>query len=98
MSWKKLSSGKEVGSGTIYSGACFYFGFACRTGKASFTVTIYDNTAASGTEVEDYQTDANREMDGHVHSSPVVCRNGLYLSLGAGSAIVYYSPLIEGVQ
>lgn len=98
MSWKKLSSGVKSGSGVVYTGACFYFGFACKSGKSSFTVTIYDNTAASGTAIESYQTDANREMDGHVHSSPVVCRNGLYLSLGGGTAIVYYSPLIEGVQ
>jgi hypothetical protein len=98
MAWKKLSSGKKVGSGIIYSGACFYFGFACRTGKTSFTVTLYDETSATGNEVEDYQTDANREMDGHVHSSPVVCRKGLYLELGGGSVIVYYTPMTEGVQ
>jgi hypothetical protein len=98
MAWKKLSSGKQTGSGIIYTGACFYFGFTCDNGKASFQVTIYDALTATGVAVEDYTTDANKEMEGHSHAHPVVCRNGLYLSLGGGSAIVYYTPLREGVQ
>lgn len=89
---KKLSSGKKSSSELIYTGPCFYYGFTCRTGKSSFTVTLYDELSATGTAVEDYQTDANKEMDGHSHSSPVVCSKGLYLSLGGGSAVVYYVP------
>jgi hypothetical protein len=98
MAWKNLSSGKLSTSQIVYTGPCFYFGFACRNAKTSFTITMYDNTAASGLEIEDYQTDANKEMEGHVHNSPITCRNGIYLELGGGSAIVYYSPLREGVQ
>lgn len=98
MSWKALSSGKLVSSQIVYTGPCFYFGFTCRNAGASFTVTIYDNISATGTEVEDYQTDTNKEMEGHALNSPITCRNGIYLSLGGGSAIVYYSPLREGVQ
>jgi len=98
MSWKAISSGKLVSSQIVYTGPCFYFGFACKNAGAAFNVVIYDNTAASGTEVEDYGTDSNKEMEGHVLNSPVTCSNGLYLSLGGGSAIVYYTPLREGVQ
>lgn len=98
MSWKAVSSGVISSSQIVYTGPCFYFGFTCKNGQASFDVTLYDNTAASGTEVEAYKTDANKEMEGHVLNSPVTCRNGLYLALGGGSAIVYYTPLREGVQ
>lgn len=98
MSWKAISSGTLTTSQIIYTGPCFYFGFSCKNGGAAFNVVIYDNTAGSGNEVEDYATDANKEMEGHVLNSPVVCSNGLYLSLGGGSAIVYYTPLREGVQ
>lgn len=92
---KKLSSGKKVASVLIYTGSCYYYGFTCVTGKAKFQVTIYDALSATGTEVEDYSTDAAKEMDGHSHAIPVVCRNGLYLSLGGGSAVVYYVPMGE---
>ena len=98
MSWKAMSSGVKNTSQVIYTGPCFYFGFACKNGGVSFSITLYDNTAASGTEIEDYQTDANKQMEGHVHNSPITCSNGIYLSLGGGTAIVYYTPLREGVQ
>ena len=98
MSWKALSSGKLVAGQVVYNGPCFYFGFICKNEGSAFAITLYDNTAGSGTEVDDYITDANKEMEGHVLNSPVVCSNGLYLALGGGSAIVYYTPLREGVQ
>lgn len=98
MSWKAISSGVKVSSGIIYTGPCFYFGFACKNGGASFNIVIYDGLTASGNEIEDYQTDSNKQMEGHVHNSPITCSNGIYLSLGGGSAIVYYTPLREGVQ
>ena len=98
MSWKALSSGKLVAGAIIHTGPCFYFGFICKNEEAAFAITLYDNTSGSGTEVDDYITDANKEMEGHVLNSPVVCSNGLYLALGGGSAIVYYTPLREGVQ
>ncbi len=89
---KKLSSGKKIASGIIYEGPCYYYGFVAVSGKTKFQVTIYDNTAGSGTEVEDYSTDANKEIDGHSHATPVVCSKGLYLTSGGGSAIVYFVP------
>ena len=98
MAWKNLSSGKLSSSQLVHTGPCFYFGFSCRNGQASFTITLHDGLTATGIEVEDYQTDANKEMEGHVHNSPITCRNGLYLTLGGGTAIVYYTPLREGVQ
>lgn len=99
MSWKKLSSGKKTEGGVIFAKPCFYFGFTCVNSQTSFAVTLYDNASAgSGTEVEDYLTDANKQMEGHSHADPVVCSKGLYLSLGGGTAIVYYAPYKEGVQ
>jgi hypothetical protein len=98
MSWKKFSSGKLATSAVVYAGPCFYFGFSCVTGKTSFAITVYDEGSATGTVIDDYKTDAAKEMDCIVHSSPVTCRNGIYLSLGGGSAIVYYVPLREGAQ
>jgi hypothetical protein len=93
MAWKKLSSGKKTSSGLVVSGPCYYFGFTTVTGRIKYQVTIYDSTSESGTIIEDYSTDASKEMDGHSHAHPVVCRNGIYLSLGGGSAVVYYAPI-----
>lgn len=98
MSWKALSSGVQSGSGIIYNGPCFYFGFACKNGGASFNIVMYDSITASGTAIEDYQTDENKQMEGHVHNSPITCSNGIYLSLGGGTAIVYYTPLVKEAQ
>ena len=98
MSWKALSSGVISSSQIVYTGPCFYFGFTCKNEGSAFDVKIYDALAASGIQVEDYITDINKEMEGHVLNSPVVCSNGLYLSIGGGSAIIYYTPLREGVQ
>ena len=89
---KKLSSGIQDTDTIIFEGPCYYYGFTAVTGKTKFQVTIYDALSATGTEVEDYSTDAAKEMDGHSHSTPVVCSNGLYLALGGGTAIVYYVP------
>lgn len=93
MAWKKLSSGKITASGVVYSAPCFYFGFTTVTNKTKYQVTLYDGLNASGLVVEDYSTDAAKEMDGHSHAHPVVCREGLYISLGGGSAVVYYAPM-----
>ena len=90
---KKLSSGIKALSALIFTGPCYYYGFTAVTGKTKFQVTIYDSLTAAGTEVEDYSTDANKEMDGHSHATPVVCSNGLYLALGGGTAVVYYVPI-----
>lgn len=96
MLWKKFSSGVKSSSGVIFTGPCWYFGFVAKTAKASYTVQVYDALAASGTLMEDYVTDATREIDGHSHAHPVLCRNGIYLSISGGSVIVYYLPQVEG--
>ena len=92
---EKLSSGVKNANSLIFEGSCYYYGFTCVTGKNTFMVTIYDNTEGSGNAIENYKTDASKEMDGHSHVIPVICRKGIYLSLGGGSAIVYYSPTKE---
>ena len=89
---KKLSSGKKTTGGIIFTGPCYYYGFTTVCGKTKYQVTLYDALAATGTAIEDYSTDAAKEMDGHSHAIPVLCSNGLYLALGGGTAVVYYVP------
>lgn len=98
MSWKKFSSGEQANSVTIYDGPCFYFGFSAKTGGEGFDINIFDNTANTGAVIEAYTTDANKVMESVLHASPIACRNGIYLEIANGSAIVYYTPLREGVQ
>jgi hypothetical protein len=92
----KKSSGEKTSSGIIVSGPCLYYGFVCLPGGSNRTVKLYDNTAASGTEVESFVADANKPTDGHSHSNPVFCNNGLYLSMTGGTVVVFYTENFRG--
>jgi len=88
----KQSSGEKTSSAIIYSGQCLYYGFVCVTGGVNRTISIYNNTANSGTKVETFTADANKPTDGHSHANPVECNNGLYLEMSGGTVIVFYCP------
>jgi hypothetical protein len=69
-----------------------YYGFVAVPGGSDRTITLYDHaSAASGLEVEDFVADGTKKSDGHSHTKPVLCLNGLYLSMSGGTVVVYYS-------
>ena len=88
----KWSSGEYSSSGIIHNGQCLYYGFVCVTGGSDRTVKLYDSIDDSGNVVESFVADGNKPTDGHSHSNPVDCANGLYLSISGGSVVVYYLP------
>jgi hypothetical protein len=92
----KRSTGRVSASGLIFRGPCWYYGFTGLPGGANRTTIIYDNTAASGTQVEDFVMDGNKPTDGHSHAIPCKCQNGLYLSLAGGSVNIFYKPASQG--
>ena len=77
----------------VWTGPCWYYGFTCKTGGADRTLIIYDNTAASGTRVEDFAVDGSKATDGHSHAIPIYCNIGLYLSITGGTVNIFYKPV-----
>lgn len=93
MKWLgKTSSGALTADSLIYDGPCLYFGFVMVPAGADRTVYIYDNITATGTKVENFTADGQKKTDGHSHSVPVICDNGLYLDISGGTIVVYYQP------
>lgn len=72
-----------TGSGTVVTGACSFRGFWLATSGAA-TVTIYDNTAASGTILAVWTTAgaADKEFD---ISDGQRCEKGIYVNVSAGT-------------
>ena len=95
--WIKKSSGKLLTSTLICPRNCRYFGFELITGGADKRFTAYNaNYAQGGKEVEDFLCDGNKPTNGHGHSDPVQCSEGLYVVLAAGAtAIVWYNDEID---
>jgi hypothetical protein len=89
----KVSSSEVSSSAIVYTGHCLYYGFTCVTGGSARTIKLYDALAASGTIVESFVCAADKPTDGHSHSNPVECTNGIYLSMSGGTVVVFYAPL-----
>lgn len=73
-----------TGSGTVHTGPCSYRGFYLNSGAAQ-TVTIYDNTAASGTVLAQFTAAAAGEEH---HESPpagIRCDLGVFVNVSAGA-------------
>lgn len=95
----KKSSGEKADSAVIYAGECIYYGFVCVTDGSARTIKLYDNaSAASGTVIENFVAAADKPTDGHSHSNPVHCINGIYLSMSGGTVIVYYTDDFRGID
>lgn len=87
------SSGLKGASAVICNVPCNYWGckLVADSGKTPL-LTIYDNTAASGTVIGYEKSSDTLTMGGQVLSRPVRCFNGIYAALSAaeGDYIVYY--------
>lgn len=73
-----------TGTGTVHSGTGTYRGLSIRdTSGATNTITVYDNTAASGTVLASFQLAANASALDSVPDG-VRCNTGIHLvSTGA---------------
>jgi len=87
-----ISSGKKTASALIYTGRARIVGVDIVPGGADISVVIYDNTAASGTEVFLGKGIANNASTTYVVDVEV--ENGIYLSIsGSGDVVVRYRPI-----
>ena len=89
------SSGKTGASALIFTGACHLIGvsFTGDTGQEP-TLTIYDNTSATGTAVAFLMvSDETHTTNIIFPDNGIFCALGLYAALSAatGDFIVYYS-------
>lgn len=105
MSWDKFklsaSPVKMTASGLIYAGPCVFHGYLVGTdGVNDPSVTIYNNTKASGREVAPSATyDASALGMNGVTGMYMYCDLGLYLDVscaGAVEVIVGYAPWEAG--
>ena len=91
--WRKKSSGKLLaGTHIIVGRNCVYFGFTLVTGGSNRIFKAYNSLSAKdGKEIEDMVCDGNKPTDGHSHSNPVECPDGLTVVVpAAATAVVYY--------
>lgn len=68
-----------TGTGTVQSGGCTYRGLSLRdTSGSANTITVYDNTAASGTVIASFQLAANASALDNI-SDGLRCGTGIHL-------------------
>ena len=72
---------QKTSTATAITGSCLLFGVQCATGG---TATIYDNTSAAGNIVA-----IGTPGDTIIFNNPVVCNNGIHVSMTGTSVIVY---------
>lgn len=71
-------------SGAVYTGQCTLRGFWLVTSAAA-TVTIYDNTAASGLVMAQWTTSGAGQDKSLDISDGARCENGIYVQVSAGT-------------
>ena len=88
------SSGEKTTSGQIVTGNCYLTAVTVITdGTNDATVTLYDNTAASGRKVAEFVIPGGDRQGGRNWVYPVFCYAGIYAEIsGTGaSCIVEYT-------
>jgi len=73
-----------AGSGAVSSGPCTFRGFWLVTSAAA-TVTVYDNTAASGTVLAQWTTAGANADKAFDVSDGVRCELGVYVQVSSGT-------------
>jgi len=85
------------GGGLVHDGPALLFGFLIGTDAVNDpTITVYDNTAASGKEVVPTNTyDASAlGLNGFMPGAGIKCKNGIYVAndQGTSEVTVFYTP------
>ena len=72
------TSGQIPATGTVYSGSVRVASiFVQETGSSTAQITVYDNTAASGTKICTIKLASGERADVDLHG--VMCTNGIHL-------------------
>jgi hypothetical protein len=74
-----------TGSGIVYSGFCVLRGFWILASATAATITLYDNTSASGLILAQWITTATNQDKEFDFQDGVRCDNGLYLNVSTGT-------------
>ena len=75
-----------TGTGTVISGPCTYRGFFLNSGAAQ-TVTIYANTAASGTVLAQFTAAGAGEEFSESPADGIRCDLGVHVVVSAGAVV-----------
>lgn len=89
------TSGVKSSSALIRTGPCLLTHIAVITdGVNKGTITVYDNTEASGTVVWKHAVKGTEEIGGRNWQFPIRCSNGLYAAISGTNAtyIVEWLP------
>lgn len=80
--------------GIVITGPCIFYGVKVVT--AGTSITVYDNTAASGTAVmtTEATTTAGAVLTPAGVGVGVLMSNGIYVDLTTGTYLVYYVPVV----
>ena len=82
-----ISSGLLTASALVYTGRGTLNGVLAHEGA---TVTIYDNTSASGKIIFQATVAESASSEFYGFNTHVRCENGLYAAVSGGNAIVHF--------
>lgn len=85
---KATTKAAATGTGTVVSGAKYYYGYIVTTVIGAGTVTIYDNTAASGTVI-DLIPAATAAGTRGVLPCPVPCSTGIHAVFASTGTVLF---------
>ena len=88
------SSGEKTANGEIVASACLLTGLKVLTdGVNDVTISIYDNTSASGKIVDKFVVPAAERYGGAIYARPIKMHNGIYAAMSGagGSYYVFYA-------
>lgn len=75
-------------SGTVQTNGTYYYGYIVTTALGLGAVTIYDNTAASGT-VLDVIPQSSAVGTKNLLPIPIPCTNGIYASFASTGGVLF---------
>ncbi len=75
-------------TGTVKSGAGYYYGWIVTTALSAAAVTIYDNTVASGTVIDVIAASTAAGTRG-VLPTPIPCSTGIHAVVGGTGTILF---------
>jgi hypothetical protein len=86
------SSGKKTADATIFNGRTLLTGVIVEPGTTATTLTLYDNTAASGTVLFETVLAANGDTVAYDFTDAIQAQNGIHADItGTSAAYIVYT-------
>lgn len=85
---KATTKAAATGTGTVVSGAKYYYGYIVTTALSAAAVTIYDNTSAAGTVIDVIAASTAAGVRG-VLACPVPCSTGIHAVFGGTGTVLF---------